>query len=122
MKLAIEYNGEEVGTLIYYIVKDKKENRGYINYIDVLEKYRGKGMATCLLWNLYDILYKNGVKCIEFDDCSDLYRDKNNIYLKIGAKYIEESGPEMIWKIWTKYVRKLREEYKNNNEYRILFS
>ena len=120
MKLAIEYKGEEAGTLIYYIEKDKKgkENRGYINYIDVLEKYRGKGIATCLLWHLYDILYNKGVKHVEFDDCSDFYRDKNNIYLKVGAKYKEETGPEMRWKIWTKNVKMLREKY-NGYKYNI---
>lgn len=116
MKLIIEYEGEKAGFLIYYIGKDEKDKkRGYINYMKVLRKYRGMGLATCLLWHLYDILNKEGIKYIELDDCSDLYRDRNNIYLKIGAKYIEENGPEMVWKIGTKYVKKLREEYKEKN-------
>lgn len=118
MKLILEYDGKEVGSLIYYIGKDKEKNRGYINYMNVLERYRGMGMATCLLWYLYDILYKEGIKYIEFDDCSDLYKDKNNIYLKVGAKYIENTGPEMIWKIRTKNVKMLREKY-NGYKYNI---
>lgn len=116
MRLSVEYNGEEVGFLKYYIGKDDKGNKmGYINYMEVLIEYRGIGIATCLLWYLYDILNKEGIKCVELDDCSDLYRDKNNIYLKVGAKYIEETCPEMIWKIGTKTVKKIREKYKGNN-------
>ena len=114
MKLTIEYNGEEAGFLTYDIGKNSKDRTiGYINYINILEKYRGKGLANALLWHLYDIMLNEKISNIEFDDCSDLYRDKNNIYLKIGAKYIENSGPEMVWKIWTKYVKNLRQKYKN---------
>jgi GNAT superfamily N-acetyltransferase len=112
MKLILEYNGEEAGTLIYFIEKEKDKDIGYINYIDVLEKYKGNGMGMALLWHLYDIL-REKIWCIKFDDCSDLYRHKNNIYIKVGAKYIENSGPEMVWKIWTKYVKNLRQKYKN---------
>jgi ribosomal protein S18 acetylase RimI-like enzyme len=116
MKLAIEYNGEEAGILIYHIGKNSKNKIiGCINYINILEEYRGKGLAKALLWHLYDIMLNEKIRNIEFDDCSDLYRDKNNIYIKLGAKYIENSGPEMVWKIWTKYVKKLRYEYDNSN-------
>jgi ribosomal protein S18 acetylase RimI-like enzyme len=117
MKLTIEYNGEEAGLLIYHIGKNSKNKTVCcINYINILEEYRGKGLAKALLWHLYDIMLNEKISCIEFDDCSDLYRDKNNIYLKIGAKYVESSGPEMVWKIWTKYVKKLRYEYYMNND------
>jgi hypothetical protein len=122
MKLFIEYSGEETGFLIYDLGKDdKNRNIAYIKYISVLEKYRGKGMAISLLWYLYDILLTRKIRYVEFDDCSDLYRNKKNIYTKVGAKYIKNNGPEMIWKIWTKYTKNLREKYtKNtNNKYKI---
>jgi len=115
MKLVLEYNGEEAGTLTYYIGKDdKNRNIGYINFIEVLEKYRGKGMATSLLWYLYDVLLDKKIRYVEFDDCSDLYRNKNNIYIRLGAKYVENNGPEMIWKICTKYVKKLKDDFNDN--------
>ena len=113
MKLTIEYNEEETASLTYYIDK----NIAYINYIKVLKKYRGKGMGISLLWNLYDILLLKKIRCVEFDDCSDLYRNKNNIYIKIGAKYIKDNAPEMIWKIWTKYVKKLYDKYSKKTKY-----
>ena len=118
MKLFIEYSGEETGFLIYDLGKDdKNRNIAYIKYISVLEKYRGKGMAISLLWYLYDILLLKKIRCVEFDDCSDLYRNKNNIYIKIGAKYIKDNAPEMIWKIWTKYVKKLYDKYSKKTKY-----
>jgi ribosomal protein S18 acetylase RimI-like enzyme len=118
MKLSVEYDGNEAATLIYYI----ENSVSYINYINVLEKYRGKGMGTALLWHLYNILVDKKIRYVEFDDCSDLYRNKNNIYIKVGAKYIKDNGPEMRWKIYTKYVKKLKDNYyqSNRNIYKII--
>jgi hypothetical protein len=86
---------------------DKDDKESTIKFIEVKEENRGKGFGISLLWNFYDYIYKNqkNIRYILWDDCSDNYRLKKNIYIKIGAKYIEKSRPEMIWKIRTKDVR-----------------
>ena len=60
------------------------------------EAYRGKGYATTLLNWLFDNLKSKGYNTIKVDDCTDLFRKPNNIYLVNGFKYIEEGYPEMI--------------------------
>jgi len=53
----------------------------------------GKGHATTLLNML-----KKESKSITLDDMSDHYRKSHNIYVKNGFQYVEEDGPEMIWR------------------------
>jgi ribosomal protein S18 acetylase RimI-like enzyme len=102
------------GFLTYLINKDEP-NIGTINYISVNQDQRGKGIGTKLLWTLYDyIKMDKKIKYVIWDDCSDYYRQKDNIYLKIGAKYINKNGPEMIWKINYKTVREKRKKYSQN--------
>ena len=60
------------------------------------EGYKGKGYATTLLNWLFDEVKSKGYKTVKVDDCTDLFRKPNNIYLVNGFKYIEEGYPEMI--------------------------
>ena len=64
--------------------------------LHTFEDYRGKGYATVLLNWLFDEVKSKGYKTINVDDCTDLFRKPNNIYLVNGFKYIEEGYPEMI--------------------------
>lgn len=67
-----------------------------VNSLYTFEGYRDKGYATILLnWLFLEVKYK-GYKTITLDDCTDLFRKPNNIYLVNGFKYIEEGYPEMI--------------------------
>ena len=36
-----------------------------------------------------------GVKAVTLDDDSDRYRQPHNLYIKLGFKYVDDSGPEM---------------------------
>jgi GNAT superfamily N-acetyltransferase len=67
-----------------------------ITSLYTFEGYRGKGYATVLLNWLFDEVKSKGYKTINVDDCTDLFRKPNNIYLVNGFKYIEEGYPEMI--------------------------
>jgi len=109
----IEVENKVVGTLTFFEI-DKDDKESTIKFIEVKEENRGKGFGISLLWNFYDYIYKNhkNIRYILWDDCSDNYRLKKNIYIKVGAKYIEKSGPEMIWKIRTKDVRHKRLKYQ----------
>lgn len=110
-EINIELYNKVIGFLTFYESCEDKEVS--ISFLNVLEEYRGKGIGTKLLWNLYDYVYNNtNYKYIKWDDCSDNYRvSKKNIYLKVGAQYVEKNGPEMIWRIRTKKVREKREKY-----------
>ena len=67
-----------------------------ITSLYTFEGYSGKGYATVLLNRLFDEVKSKGYKTINVDDCTDLFRKPNNIYLVNGFKYIEEGYPEMI--------------------------
>lgn len=57
---------------------------------------RRQGIATSLILRL--VAYctqQHGVTVIELDDMSDHYRQTDNLYLKLGFKYLQETGPEM---------------------------
>ena len=70
---------------------------------------RRQGIATSLILRL--VAYcreQHGVTVIELDDMSDHYRQNDNIYLKLGFKYLEETGPEM--RAETSTILKYRED------------
>lgn len=80
--------------------------------LTVYEDCRGKGFATALLWRLYDeSVNNNKIKYITWSDCSDRYGKLDNIYLNIGAYYVEEGEPEMLWDIHSDHVKRLRSAY-----------
>ena len=112
----IKKNKKIYGTLEIFI--DIKDNikEATLMYIDIYKKYRGKGLGTYLLWHMYDYIKDNHplVEYILWDDCSDNYRTKNNIYRNIGARYITIKGPEMIWKIQSRTKINKRKKYNKN--------
>lgn len=110
IKFVIEYDSKLCGNLTY--IEDTDEKVGVINFISIEKEYRGKGMGTALLWNLYDYsISKGNVDHMLWDDCTDNFRKKNNIYKKIGATYIDKTGPEMKWKIHSKKIKNKRLKY-----------
>lgn len=125
-KIFIKKNTRKIyGTLTFYI--DEDDNIATITYIDIYEAYRGKGLGTFLLWNLYEYIKNNHplVQYIELDDCSDHYKKYNNIYRNVGARYLYIKGPEMIWKIYSRTVinkYKSYKSYKSNTNNKIPYS
>lgn len=117
-EINIELDNRVVGFLTFY--EECNDNQAIISFISVLSEYRGKGIATTLLWHLYDYIYNNTkIRYIMWDDCSDNFRvSRKNIYIKVGAQYVEKNGPEMIWRIRTKKVREKRDKY-NLKDYTI---
>jgi hypothetical protein len=112
-KIIITTNSNIIG----YIDFSEYNKEVIINFIEVFDEYRCKGLGQYLLWYLYDNVYKNkNIKNIIWDDCSDNCRLDNNIYIKVGAQYLYKTGPEMIWKIRTKNVIKKRDRYIENIE------
>ena len=113
-KLNIKLSNKVIGLLTFYENYDDKEVS--ISFISVLEEHRGKGIATKLLWNLYDHVYNNTkFRYIIWDDCSDNFRVfRKNIYQKVGAQYVKKIGTEMIWRIRTKKVKEKRDKYNFN--------
>lgn len=78
-----EYNGEMAG----YVGMYKVFNQGDITNIAVLEKYRGKGIGTALLNELFKEAEKSGIKDITLE-----VRKSNtiarNLYEKLDFKEI----------------------------------
>ena len=76
----------------YYMDEDMSVS---VTSLHTFEGYRGKGYATVLLNWLFDIVKYKGYNTITLDDCTELFRKPNNIYLTNGFEYIEEGYPEM---------------------------
>lgn len=95
-----------------YNYKNEK-NEGIITYMEIDKDFRGLGLGTFLLNYLYNFVIENykDIKKIIFDDCSDHFRSHNNIYKKVGATYLYEEGPEMIW-IVDGYKKEKKYKYK----------
>lgn len=58
---------------------------------------RGQGWAKHLLYAVRGWLLARGCTGMHLDDCSDAYRQPHNVYLQVGARYDDETGPEMTW-------------------------
>lgn len=56
----------------------------------------GKEYATHLIIYICKKANNQHIEYVTLDDCSNRYRDKNNIYIKLGFTYIDSYGPEMI--------------------------
>lgn len=103
--------------VIGYISFYHNDNDISVNFINITENYRGLGFGTELLWRLYDYIIDNknynDVNYVFWDDCSDNCRlVNNNIYIKVGSRYVYRSGPEMVWKIRSRVVKNKRKEYR----------
>jgi GNAT superfamily N-acetyltransferase len=81
----------------------------------VYEDWRNRGIATALLWKLYDYYIQktseNEISFITWSDCSDECLKPDNLYIKLGAFYKEPNDPEMIWDIHSNNVKKRRQMY-----------
>jgi hypothetical protein len=85
VKQSTELPGYVEGVLdIYY-------NKITITYINS----NVKGNGILLLKTILNHAFLIGIDTVYLDDMSDRFGKKNNIYLKIGMKYIEEGYPEM---------------------------
>jgi GNAT superfamily N-acetyltransferase len=59
------------------------------------ERFRGQGIGSLLLSTLIKYACENAVIKIILDDMSDNCRQKHNIYIKNGFRYVHDYGPEM---------------------------
>jgi len=64
--------------------------------IYVHPEYRNCGYGSKLLKRLIKYSKGIGIRSIYLDDMSDGYRGTHNIYRKMGFKYINDDGPEMM--------------------------
>ena len=86
---ALENDGPRVvGTLT-----DKRTCQIMFLYVPFVE--RGRGHAVTLLGSLAEMLAEDGCCRIELDDMSDRYRNKHNVYTRVGFHYSGRCGPEM---------------------------
>lgn len=119
MKIHAIVGDHFVGYLDGYTYMENGVECMLMTSLNVYEDCRGKGFATALLWRLYDecVNTLKNIKYITWGDCSDRYAKSDNIYLKIGARYVEEGEPEMIWDIYSEQVKALYFKYlKHKNE------
>lgn len=112
MRIKIADNDIDIGYILFYF----SDSDIGVNFINIIEEYRGLGFGTELLWRVYDYITENNkkVKYICWDDCSDNSRViNNNIYIKVGARYKYKYGPEMVWNIKSRVIKKKRDKYKS---------
>lgn len=98
--------------MIRIVLTNKEESLlyGYLDYdinidletvliLDLLiyESCRGKGYGKFLIQFLYNHILNNHskIKKITLTDCTSRYRKQNNIYIKLGFKYIDDKDPDM---------------------------
>lgn len=67
-----------------------------INDLFVNEKYRHCNYGTTIITYVLKEAKQNNMIMSELDDMSNNYRKKNNIYLKLGYKYVNQYEPEMF--------------------------
>lgn len=72
-----------------------------------------KGFATLLLSAAIITAGEEGIEKVLLDDDSDNYQKKNNIYLKLGLRYVSDDGPEMegSTKTVSRKWRTIRQKY-----------
>jgi hypothetical protein len=79
---------------------------------------RNKGYASLLIIASCIISERFGLDTIEFYDCSDNFKKKNNLYTNLSFRYIEDGFPEMIGS--TKQIirqwRKIKLKYRFNGD------
>jgi GNAT superfamily N-acetyltransferase len=95
VKLEVEkIKNESIGYIEY--IFDQRLLEITILYLNVHKEYQHKGIGTYFLLLISDI-YKNICKSIDLDDMTKKAWEKDNIYSKLGFKYINEKPyPEMI--------------------------
>lgn len=107
-------SNKDESLLFGYIDYDISENNKTVFICDFLiyEACRGKGYGKYLLTCFYNHIiekYKE-IKKIILIDCTTRYRQKDNIYLKFGFKYVNKYEPDMKLKInYTKEINDTKE-------------
>ena len=88
------YNKDVLGFV--EVVFDKDD----ITIVDLYSSTYKEGIGTYLMLHACKEAKKRGVKNITLDDCSERYRQKHNIYTKLGMVYVDsDGGPEMVGSI-----------------------
>lgn len=64
LALMVEVNGEASGFIIALVETDEEHKMGHIVTIDVMVKYRRKGLASALLRKMEKMLFEKGVEAI----------------------------------------------------------
>jgi len=91
----VKYNCDDIVAYIQFFTTDDSEE-AKVTTVYVNPQYYGKGLATELFKMVIQYLKELDFISIVLDDMSDNYRKSNNLYLKLGFKYVNEYGPEMI--------------------------
>jgi len=115
-------NDNRIAGYLTFLKTDNKDNKDndeiVLMYINIEEEYTNKGLGTYLLWSLFDHIVCNDfykdINYIVWDDCSDRSRKNNNIYINIGARYVNKYGPEMILKIRSRTINLKRKRYNSD--------
>lgn len=96
-----------IGSITFYIDTDDDDiSIGYLSVNENLNDFelRHSSIGSFLLYMAISYAEYEGIETIKLDDDSDGFRTDNNIYLKIGLKYEEDYGPEMIGDVSTIYL------------------
>jgi len=72
------------------------DNSSTVTWIETHKEYRNKSHATQLLKHIINYCKNNSIVKIQLDDMTNNYRKDNNLYIKAGFEYVDNSGPEMI--------------------------
>ena len=99
----IEEN-QDVGCLEVFLDEafQKNQKECIITSLYVHTQYRGRGIATSLLFELKKMVMNrlnvfHNIRTFTLTDSSDRFRKDDNLYKKIGFVYDEEGLPEMTW-------------------------
>ena len=86
------FSDESICYLIFHV--DKKENELNVMKLEIKQEYRGKGIGTYMM--IVAARFHSEMK-MTLDDMSAKSRKPNNIYKKLGLKYVDPdtTEPEM---------------------------
>jgi GNAT superfamily N-acetyltransferase len=87
-------NDTDIASYIEFYTDDNSEEAN-ITSLNVLDEFKGKGLAYYLLLKTIKYLNSVGILGVTLDDTTDKYRQQDNIYLILGFKYLCDYGPEM---------------------------
>jgi N-acetylglutamate synthase-like GNAT family acetyltransferase len=91
--LEIQYDTDIIGYVEFYT--DDETDEANVSCINVNPNMRGKGFAYYLFLKMIEYLKQININTVTLDDDSDRYKQPNNLYIKLGFKYVSNSGPEM---------------------------
>lgn len=79
-----------------YCVVYPEDAEAFMTDLYVEEEFRGNGYGTFLMKSMFEELRLRYIRMVEWSDCSDRYRQPDNLYLKMGAFYkYPDSDPTM---------------------------